>query len=180
MKCRHARGRSAPRRRRTPHGVRGLKCRGRGHVGCWRLSHPSRGAWIEIALWQLGPYVRRRRTPHGVRGLKSCLRYVVPPRFCRTPHGVRGLKCGVCGHVRSRYRRTPHGVRGLKYRLRGADGRKRGSHPSRGAWIEIPRNGRITCNGRGRTPHGVRGLKCLRVRRDQVGGDVAPLTGCVD
>ena len=33
-------------------------------------SHPSRGAWIEIALWQLSPYARRRRTPHGVRGLK--------------------------------------------------------------------------------------------------------------
>ena len=55
--------------------------------------------------------------------------------------------------------RTPHGVRGLKLRVLAAVGGQDGSHPSRGAWIEIrtfrgPRRGKLC-----RTPHGVRGLK---------------------
>ena len=54
------------------------------------------------------------------------------------------------------------------------------SHPSRGAWIEIMV---YTPSGRGspgRTPHGVRGLK-LHVEAGHVEHDgVAPLTGCVD
>ena len=34
---------------RTPHGVRGLKSVERRYYGRVRPSHPSRGAWIEIA-----------------------------------------------------------------------------------------------------------------------------------
>ena len=34
---------------RTPRGVRGLKLALSGHVVCVQKSHPSRGAWIEIA-----------------------------------------------------------------------------------------------------------------------------------
>ncbi len=56
-------------RRRTPHGVRGLKCT----VG---------GAQGRIV----------RRTPHGVRGLKSLCSASVTTARRRTPHGVRGLK----------------------------------------------------------------------------------------
>ena len=34
------------------------------------LSHPSRGAWIEIGNWGQAWEGIKRRTPHGVRGLK--------------------------------------------------------------------------------------------------------------
>ena len=86
--------RDAPMPGRTPHGVRGLKSRGAMGRGlerlshpsrgawieissvCWRayqdtLSHPSRGAWIEIWRWSRRTSECARRTPHGVRGLKS-------------------------------------------------------------------------------------------------------------
>ena len=36
--------------RRTPHGVRGLKFALIGGGGLGGLSHPSRGAWIEISI----------------------------------------------------------------------------------------------------------------------------------
>ena len=36
------------RERRTPHGVRGLKLRRLVEIRKVRLSHPTRGAWIEI------------------------------------------------------------------------------------------------------------------------------------
>ena len=35
-------------------------------------------------------------------------------------------------------RRTPRGVRGLKFNVVALSPQRRGSHPSRGAWIEIP------------------------------------------
>ena len=55
---------------RTPRGVRGLK------LPCWQLkggeivSHPSRGAWIEIFTGINDVYESFSRTPRGVRGLK--------------------------------------------------------------------------------------------------------------
>ena len=58
--------------------------------------------------------------------------------------------------------------------------RTQASHPSRGAWIEIASS--ITA-GRWlwrRTPHGVRGLKYRQARRYRREDEVAPLTGCVD
>ena len=55
--------------RRTPHGVRELKCR-RTAI-CTRLSG---------------------RTPHGVRELKSFVRNTDSAGNGRTPHGVRELK----------------------------------------------------------------------------------------
>ena len=99
-------------------------------------------------------------------------------------------------------RRTPHGVRGLKLLQRGGGRFVRGSHPSRGAWIEIIVAGEAKKTAPRRTPHGVRGLKCytdghtdeIMVSHPSRGawieimglgdlyksGDVAPLTGCVD
>ena len=79
---------------RTPQGVRGLKCYMAGLLlqtdvshparGAWieindagvqrggrAGSHPARGAWIEISLWTLVSGVLGGRTPQGVRGLKS-------------------------------------------------------------------------------------------------------------
>ena len=100
-------------------------------------SHPSRGAWIEMP-----------RNAHGLQGGTG-----------RTPHGVRGLKWRTRnGHGR-RYRRTPHGVRGLKFWIFVGRQTEVESHPSRGAWIEMPDRRRNSGRWSGRTPHGVRGLK---------------------
>ena len=54
-------------------------------------------------------------------------------------------------------RRTPRGVRGLKYVLDSTKIKNRKSHPSRGAWIEIPLEPCVTLLSQ-----------------------VAPLAGCVD
>ena len=164
---------------RTPHGVRGLKFNFFAAPGILCVSHPSRGAWIEITcIIDLSD--GHRRTPHGVRGLKS-----------RLQRAGRAYRC-----------RTPHGVRGLKWRGHGSGDGKTRSHPSRGAWIEIlsiiccttdmPR--RTPHGVRGlkyhvgkagrchncRTPHGVRGLKSGRAQYHARRRPVAPLTGCVD
>ena len=61
------------------------------------MSHPARGAWIEIGVQVNVP----------------------PPRVGRTPQGVRGLKyAAALGDLRL-HGRTPQGVRGLKFRRRG-------------------------------------------------------------
>ena len=79
-------------------------------------SHPSRGAWIEITeiAREIGPTARR--TPRGVRGLKYCGEVDANHMIGRTPRGVRGLKLT---WARMWITVLP-------------------SHPSRGAWIEIP------------------------------------------
>ena len=78
------------------------------------MSHPARGAWIEIPLL---PHPRSGcpgRTPQGVRGLK-CRDVKRAMRINgRTPQGVRGLKFVDNGLEHFRPRRTPQGVRGLK------------------------------------------------------------------
>ena len=100
----------------------------------------------------------RRRTPHGVRGLKwSDLQAIEYAGRRRTPHGVRGLKCNEASPEYQRRSRTPHGVRGLKWSDVDVRSQRPASHPSRGAWIEIPV------------------MEHLRLFRS-----VAPLTGCVD
>ena len=55
----------------------------------------------------------------------------------RTPHGVRGLKCVGRQPGGQDIGRTPHGVRGLKFQYAVEAVRLYGSHPARGAWIEI-------------------------------------------
>ena len=125
--------------RRTPHGVRGLKWAPGRRWLLRYLSHPARGAWIEMCT--VGPG-GRLLSSHPARGAWIEIqrrRPGTPPDTGRTPHGVRGLKFGqsCVGAWASR------------------------SHPARGAWIEIkPDHGgseRFEC----RTPHGVRGLKSL-------------------
>ena len=54
------------------------------------------------------------------------------------------------------------------------------SHPSWGAWIEISVNGRAERVGICRTPHGVRGLKLGLALHVGYPAGVAPLMGCVD
>ena len=58
------------RKRRPPHGGRGLKSAGAGVRGVRMRSSPSRGTWIEIS--GVPKLLRRRagRPPHGGRGLK--------------------------------------------------------------------------------------------------------------
>ena len=78
----------------------------------------------------------------------------------RTPHGVRGLKYGKSPISLKLISRTPHGVRGLKYYPSPTYRLDIGSHPSRGAWIEMRTTRRVLSVASRRTPHGVRGLKC--------------------
>ena len=55
-----------------------------------------------------------------------------------------------------------------------------GSHPARGAWIEITITTGTGEPGPSRTPHGVRGLKYQRRFLKFLLVQVAPRTGCVD
>ncbi len=166
---------------RTPHGVRGLKSELLARFDAGEMSHPSRGAWIEIAACRQRPR-GPGRTPHGVRGLKSFCRRRRATRLSRTPHGVRGLKLAL-GPDRANGRaggRTPHGVRGLK-----SPGQSpfeiplHASHPSRGAWIEMPSS--VSCRVC-RSSHPSRGA-WIEISGTPGGcgrRTVAPLTGCVD
>ena len=51
------------------------------------------------------------------------------------------------------------------------------SHPSRGAWIEIPPKAVWRPSPRSRTPHGVRGLKCQRGEKHRRRGRSHPSRG---
>ena len=78
---------------RTPRGVRGLKSpmeSSRGQI--YLVSHPSRGAWIEIAHGLCAPDHRHSRTPRGVRGLKWNYYDYVDTLRGRTPPGGGGIK----------------------------------------------------------------------------------------
>ena len=104
--------------RRTPHGVRGLKFR---MIVAWCLtavSHPSRGAWIEIFSSASSRALTSGRTPHGVRGLKSL--GVVDAALLLASHPSRGAWI----EINTTSARTCAGT----------------SHPSRGAWIEIDKD----------------------------------------
>ena len=95
--------------------MRGLKSQGGDqHVGLI-VSHPSRGAWIEILTAADVEPVRHGRTPHGVRGLKY---YGSPGGYCRSQsHPSRGAWIEMDMSVmpeNAQLGRTPHGVRGLK------------------------------------------------------------------
>ena len=176
-----ARSRRTRARRRTPHGVRGLKYKRPGRPVCAGVSHPSRGVWIEMDWWQLQPGVNRSHPSRGawieIRSPSSTWE----PTRRRTPHGVRGLKSvkihPALGMAQSR---TPHGVRGLKFPTVALVALGDTSHPSRGAWIEIRPSSRTPSTSRGRTPHGVRGLKLKKPPPIWMACVVAPLTGCVD
>ena len=65
------------------------------------VSHPSRGAWIEILRPREYLVNILGRTPRGVRGLKFQQSSDSITRTCRTPRGVRGLKLPIldnCSH----------------------------------------------------------------------------------
>ena len=124
---------------RTPHGVRGLKSK-RNHLAQLldRQSHPARGAWIEINYPSPHRSSTDGRTPHGVRGLKWC--YLPHTAHGHRSHPARGAWIEIIPaptrHPTTKGR-TPHGVRGLKYGPVNECINRRTSHPARGAWIEI-------------------------------------------
>ena len=100
---------------------------------------------------------------------------------CRTPRGVRGLKFEHWHQNTTTIQgRTPRGVRGLKYTVNKISKKIHLSHPSRGAWIEIPPYSRVNPIITSRTPRGVRGLKCKEIMKKRKEEFVAPLAGCVD
>ena len=100
---------------RTPRGVRGLKLHHTESNPDGTLSHPSRGAWIEM------PYrptfaIGQRSHPSRGAWIEISERMTMPAENCgRTPRGVRGLKYALSNlQTAPLERRTPRGVRGLK------------------------------------------------------------------
>ena len=79
------------------------------------MSHPSRGAWIEIGLATAAPKTLRSHPSRGAWIEMTSLSALVISCVGRTPHGVRGLKCTML-------------TTGVTIWM---------SHPSRGAWIEM-------------------------------------------
>ena len=76
----------------THYGVRGLKYVGENATGHASVSHPSRGAWIEINKRSILKPIFLGHAPHGACGLKFRMFFVMTGMAGRTPHGVRGLK----------------------------------------------------------------------------------------
>ena len=73
-----------------------------------------------------------------MRGLKFLIAEPIDGDISRTPSGVRGLKYVVApGDPEGDAGRTPSGVRGLKLSEHDITPIVSGSHPVRGAWIEI-------------------------------------------
>ncbi len=79
------------------------------------MSHPVRGAWIEMVI---SPNPKYNAESHPVRGA-----------WIEMAHGLRVRVCRSC--------RTPSGVRGLKLIFCLIELVENSSHPVRGAWIEI-------------------------------------------
>ena len=129
----------------------------------WRAifrSHPNRGAWIEIPVVAAVDTAKTGRTPIGVRGLKYqvlCSGLFKPDS--RTPIGVRGLKSGR-EMVRQHSRVTSHPNRGawIEILIHNFFYLQILSHPHRGGWVEI----RMAASSR------------------MIALMVAPQSGCVD
>ena len=100
---------------RTPQGVRGLKLIGLAVSATRHLSHPARGAWIEIITFA---YHKLRCASHPARGAWIEIAF-------RNANSA------------SSRRRTPQGVRGLKSSRLPITNCAARSHPARGAWIEM-------------------------------------------
>ena len=101
------------------------------------MSHPARGAWIEITGASTRAGLLRGRTPQGVRGLKFRAGSRTPTHY--TSHPARGAW--------------------IEIPSQSVKSRNLSSHPARGAWIEISPTRYTSILQAGRTPQGVRGLK---------------------
>ena len=145
------------------------------------LSHPVRGAWIEMKPRQDFDVMERRRTPSGVRGLKfRAANRNIGGRS--GSHPVRGAWIEISflsPSILAPQCRTPSGVRGLKFHIPFRNLPNCLSHPVRGAWIEMQKLNPLPAPN---LSHPVRGawieiFKAWRVNDD---GIVAPRQGCVD
>ena len=122
-------------------------------------SHPTRGAWIEIGRVGIATMIAGSRTPPGVRGLKS---HISLHRYIEwKSHPTRGAWI----EIPSLASAATHII---------------SSHPTRGAWIEISWERRMLNYISCRTPPGVRGLKCTSNYIISILDEVAPHPGCVD
>ena len=191
-------------RRRSPHGERGLKC-SLPHKRQFRCkSLPSRGAWIEIKIIEDRVRSGDRSLPSRGAWIEMVYSPVSPPSWAslpsrgawieilsngdaqlnegsRSPHGERGLKSDrTAPPGRSRRGRSPHGERGLKSPcLRQGEGHHP-SLPSRGAWIEMSRDGlssMVKCRS---LPSRGAWIEIARSAVPWGSFVVAPLTGSVD
>ena len=145
------------------------------------MSHPVRGAWIEIASLHTLRQPAYRRTPLGVRGLKFDPIIVNSPRLGRTPSGVRGLKFSLPSAII--LATTSHPVRGAWIEMGISidhPAYQEMSHPVRGAWIEI-RASMIVRRAFSVAPRqGCVDLNNADIRRTGKVDSVAPRQGCVD
>ena len=158
MKCFGTRDRNHS-SRRTPQGVRGLKFLRLGLYVKGLLSHPARGAWIEIptlrteqlnvgshparGAWieiERGNQLQSGDQSHPARGAWIEITSGMQTVKDITSHPARGAWIEMSGslqiHIAPRCR-TPQGVRGLKFPALRRQRLRRQSHPARGAWIEI-------------------------------------------
>ena len=80
------------------------------------MSHPSRGAWIEIEIRSYETIIAPMSHPSRGAWIEIDTEFTpLEMTVSRTPHGVRGLKSVTGSKVMGNFM----------------------SHPSRGAWIEI-------------------------------------------
>ena len=85
------------------------------------MSHPARGAWIEISMQAALERYMVGRTPQGVRGLKSARDELLVLRI--RSHPARGAWIEILSIAKAASQPIE-------------------SHPARGAWIEMLHGGR--------------------------------------
>ena len=100
-------------------------------------SHPTMGAWIEIAN-AVGAIVER---------------------LCRTPRWVRGLKSQDHSGIVPLFKSHPTMGAWIEILQKAIEELEKGSHPTMGAWIEILHSFQTRQQLQRRTPRWVRGLK---------------------
>ena len=130
--------------RRTSHEVRGLKIYHSFLPHNAKLSHLTRGAWIEKnkpVVWINNSIV----APHTrCVDWKIDVKFIAYENASRTSHEVRGLKIEKWGQNDRSCSRTSHEVRGLKNTHTHTHTHIHMSHLTRGAWIETPRRGLLS------------------------------------
>ena len=100
-----------------------------------RGSHPTRGAWIEIACNLLSDAMQASHPTRGawIEIFHAARQFMAAAG--RTPHGVRGLKLSPLQY--SHGSQSSHPTRGARIEItwRTSPPSLRWSHPTRGAWI---------------------------------------------
>ncbi len=122
---------------RSPHGERGLKCKGFDRLQEPQWSLPPRGAWIEIEHCDACTIGSMSLPPRGAWIEMAKILRLKWHRQCRSPHGERGLKYAETNAIAFAASRSPHGERGLKSSFSNFPCSSSKSLPPRGAWIEI-------------------------------------------